>query len=43
MKLFILSKDLKYLPDSEFEKLVNAASELMKMINSFISKKKLNF
>jgi len=37
----ILSKDLKYLPDSEFEKLINAASELMKMINSFISKKKL--
>jgi len=38
----ILSKDLKYLPDSEFEKLVDAASELMKMINSFISRKKLN-
>jgi hypothetical protein len=38
----ILSKDLKYLPDREFEKLINEASELMKMINSFISKKKLN-
>lgn len=38
----ILSKDLHYLSDKDFEKIINLASELMKMLNSFISKNKLN-
>lgn len=38
----ILSKDLHYISDKDFEEIINLASELMKMLNSFISKNKLN-
>lgn len=36
----ILSKDLKYLSEEEFQRVIKIASELTKMINSFISSKK---
>lgn len=38
--LLILSKDLKYIPNEEFKSLIRQASELMKMINSFITRNK---
>lgn len=36
----ILSKDLNYISDKEFAELIKLASELMKMLNSFITKTK---
>ena len=37
----ILSKDLDYLSEETFRELTDSATELMKMLNSFISKNKL--
>lgn len=37
----ILSKVLNYLSEKDFKRIINFASELMKMINSFIGKNKL--